>query len=330
MNYSTRAARAARNMKALLPQTFASLGKKTFGESVYNEVMNAAAAEPKAAAGNNAIETSPLWQVVAKKAAETVSREIVSIMPYVTDVQTDLQVRDRRAMPVVKVPVYSSVGDPLINATNWKQSHLANSYVDVQTVRVSRPAMISTYDMSNGEQLERTLTLLAETVAQGVYGQFMSAILAACKTPTAKPALTPESARKLSAIFSDRRTTHGLFLAPEHYAELIPTKTTDISPKGFGAFGIDNIARTSMLGNDIDGIAIARDAVAGMVGIPEILYDMPGLITARMPDVAGIPMLLKTHFDYETEMLEVSVESVCGFAVTVPDYVKTLTFGRAE
>ena len=328
---------AAKNVAAMLPRTFETFGSQMFGPSAANEAK--AAIEAKAAmsgtpkaepTNNNSLTASPLWQVVSQKAAETVSREIASIMPYVTDVRTDLQVRDPQALPIVKVPVYSGTGEALINATNWEQSEVTNTYVDIQTVRVSRPAFLSTYDMANGEQMERIITVLMRTVAQGVYEQFLSACIAANETPTAYPALTPESARALSAIFGDQRVTHGLFLSPAQYANLIPYQTIGIDPKNFGAFGIENIARTSMMGNDIDGLAIAREGVAGLVGVPEVLFNMGGMDVYRLPDVAGIPMLLKTHFNYGRELLMVSVESLCGFSVLVPGYVKTLTFGRAS
>lgn len=333
-----KALKAAMNMIAMFPKAFDTHAGHMFGEDVKAAAVKAATeanilktAEPQAATvNNNNIATGPLWQVVSQKAAETVSREIASIMPYVTDVRTDLQVRDPRALPVVKVPVYSDFGDALINATNWDQSAISNSYVDVQAVRVSRPAFLSTYDMANGEQMERVVSGLMRVVAQGVYAQFLAACVAANETPTAQPALTPESARALSAIFGDQRVTHGLFLSPAQFANLIPYQTINIDPRTFGAFGIENIARTSMLGNDIDGLAIAREAVAGFVGVPEVLFNMGCMDVYRLPDVAGIPMLLKTHFDYNEERLKVSVESLCGFSVLVPAYVKTLTFGRAQ
>lgn len=324
--------RAAENLSKLLPNTFNNTGSNLFGESVCAAIRDNAekTGKPLAApVNNNSLTTSPLWQVVSQKAAETVSRNIAPFNMFVTDVRTDLQVRDPRALPIVKVPVYTGVGDALINATNWDQSAIVNNYVDVQTVRVSRPAFLSLYDMANGEQMERVVTSLMEIVAQGVYGQFLNAVIAANETPTSCPALTPESARALSAIFGDQRVTRGLFLTPTQFANLIPYQTIGIDPYNFGAFGIDNIVRTSMLSNDIDGIAIARDAVAGVVGVPEVLYSMGGMDVYRLPDVAGIPMLLKTHFDYNEERLKVSVESLCGFSVLVPEYVKTLKFASA-
>lgn len=318
-------------MRAMFPRLFENEGRRVFGDALFENTKAAGALEPQAApVNNNNIATGPLWQVVAQRAAETVSREITSIRPYITNVYTDLQVQDPNALPIVKVPVYSSFGDALINATNWDQSAIVNRYVDIQAVRVSRPAFLSVYDMANGERMENVISGLMHVVAQGVYKQFLTACVSANSTPVAMPALTPESARALSALFGDQRVTHGLFLPPVQFANILPYQTIDIDPRNVsGAFGIENIARTSMLGQDIDGLALARDGVAGFVGVPEILFSMGGMDVYRLPDVAGIPMLLKTHFDYNEERLKVSVESLCGFAVTVPDYVKTLTFGRA-
>lgn len=293
------------------------------------EVVNRLVAEDKITnvdANGNTISTTALWQTVAARWVDKTRRIIAPIQSTIADVYDDLQVRNPNALPVVQVEVINSMGDAIIDCTDWSQSAVNNTYVDVTMHRVSRSFKLSTYDLQRGERIESKVAAAMETVAQGVFNQWLSTITTAVSTPTAEAALTPAVAAGLSAAFGDKAETHSLLLDPVSYSALVPTNTFALNPEAEGAFGIRHIYK-SMLTTGVNGVAIAEGGIVGAVGVPAILERMPNIEVRYLGTIAGIPMLLKSHFNNDGETLNCSVETMAGFTIADADRIATYTFG---
>lgn len=277
-------------------------------------------------AQGNTISTSALWQTVASRWVDKVRKIIAPVSDFVTDVYEDLQVPNPNALPVVKVEVINSVGNALINTTDWTQSAVDNTYVNVEMNRVSRPFVLTTYDLARGERIESKVAAAMETVAQGVFNLCMSAITTAVTTPDAEAAMTPAVAASISAAFGANAETDTLLLDPVAYSSLVPTNTFSLNPDASGAFGIRKIHKT-LLPSGVNGIATAIGGLVGAVGTPQTIQGHAGVEVRPLGTIAGIPMLLKSHFGYDGETIKCSVEALAGFTVADSARLKTYTFG---
>lgn len=275
--------------------------------------------------GNTLGSSSELWKVVSEKYVDGVRQILAPVKDMILDVQPDLQVRNPDAMPVVQVEVIKSMGDALVDATSWDQSAIQNEYVDVKLHRISRPFKLTMYDIMRGERIESKIGAAMNAVAVGVVNQFFKAT-----SSLSNETLTgfdPETCASLSGAFGADAETDVLILDPENYAKIVPTNGFSLDPKIEGTYGIGKIYKSLIVGAPAgtNAIALNRDAIAGAVATPEILMDQPGTSTQYLGEIAGIPMLLMSKFDYDTQTIKCSVETMAGFALTTSDHIKTYT-----
>lgn len=275
--------------------------------------------------GNTLGSTSELWSVVSERYVDGVRKILAPVKDMILDVQNDLQVRNPDACPVVQVEVVKSVGDALVDATNWNQSAIQNEYVDVKLHRISRPFKLTMYDIMKGERIESKIGAAMNAVAQGVVKQFFSAT--AGLTNETLTGFDPDTCASLSGAFGADAETDVLILDPENYAKIVPTNGFSLDPNVEGTYGIGKIYKSLIVGApaNTNAIALNRDAIAGAVATPEILVNQPGTSTQYLGEVAGIPMLLMAKFDFDTQTIKCSVETMAGFALTTSDHIKTYT-----
>ena len=127
-------------------------------------------------ANGNTIASTELWKGVSEKYADNVAKVLAPVKDCILDVQTDLQIRNADACPVVQVEVIETMGDAMIDGTTWDKSDIKNKYVDVKLHRVSRPFKLSAYDIMRGERIESKIKAAMESVANGVVSLFMNAV----------------------------------------------------------------------------------------------------------------------------------------------------------
>lgn len=271
----------------------------------------------------NAIATEALWKNVSDKWVDITKKHIAPVRDCITDVITDLQVRNPKALPVVQVEVVTGAGSALVDPQNYNQSELANKYVDVTLHNIVRPFTLSIYDVQHGERIESKLTAAIEAVLQGVYGQFVTTAKTVASESAA--AMSPETAASISAAFGASAETDRLILDPVNYAKLVPTNGLSLNPATEGVYGIGKIYKSYIDGGTTEGIALAKDGIVGSVATREYFNEMPGC-NVRHINVDGIPMVIVTAFDWDTHTIKCSVETLAGFAITDESRVKTYTF----
>ena len=254
-----------------------------------------------------------LWRGVSEKYADGVKKILAPIMPQILDVQTDLQVRNPDACPVVQVEVIESMGDAMIDGENWNKSDIKNKYVDVKLHRISRPFKLTAYDIMKGERVESKVKSAMETVAQGVFNLFVDTVKGAKFDPAVYGAseFSPEKCVELGTQTANGANT--VILCPALYSKIVPTNGLGLDPKTEGVYGIDHIYKAEM---DVATVAFERDGVAGAVATPEILLTNNGQGAQFLGEIAGVPMILISSFDYDTQTVKCSVETLAGFAVT--------------
>ena len=273
----------------------------------------------------NALAASDaLWKTVSEKWVDLTHKNIAPVKDFIVDVYPEMQVANPKANPVVQLEVITSVGDALIDATDFNQTELANKYVTCELKHISRPFSLSMYDITKGERVESKLAAAAEAVAQGVYGQFVTAVKAAGEAET-KGAMSPEIAVEIGAAFGADAETHKLILDPVSYSKIVPINGLSLNPESEGVYGIGKIHKSYIDGGDTNGIAVTRDGVVGAVATKEVFEGLPGT-SVRQINVAGIPMLVLAKFDFDTHSIKVSVETWAGFTVTDATRVKTYKF----
>ena len=255
-----------------------------------------------------------LWRGVSEKYADGVKKILAPIMPQILDVQTDLQVRNPDACPVVQVEVIESMGDAMIDGENWNKSDIKNKYVDVKLHRISRPFKLTAYDIMKGERVESKVKSAMETVAQGVFNLFVDTVSAAKCDPViySIDEFSPEKCVELGTRTANGANT--VILSPALYSKIVPTNGLGLDPKTEGVYGIDHIYKSEM--KNLHTVAFERDGVAGAVATPEILLTNNGQGAQFLGEIAGVPMLLISSFDYDTQTVKCSVETLAGFAVT--------------
>lgn len=272
--------------------------------------------------GNTLGSATELWSTVAEKFVDETRKILAPIDKIHTDVTYDLQVRNPDALPVVQVEVVKSVGDALVDATNWNQSAIENEYVDVKLHRISRPFKLSVYDITRGERIESKIAAAMNAVAQGVLGQFFTA--AASASEHTVTGMDPETAASISGIFGADAETDILILNPVQYSKLVPTNGLSLNPETEGVYGIGKIYKSLIPGAAYDGLALATDGIVGALATPEIVTNQPGTYTQYLGTFAGVPMILMGKFDYDTQCIKASVETMCGFALTTAKHVKKI------
>lgn len=278
--------------------------------------------------GNNSLGSSAeLWQGVADKSADTIKGIIAPVKDFILDVQPDLQMRND-ACPVVQVEVINSLGGPLINGENWDISMIQNKYVDVKLNRVSRPFMLTAYDLMRGERVESKVKAAMKEVALGVVSLFFDA-LDGSQPHTNLTSFSPEVCATISGAFGDKAETDTLLLSPTNYAKIVPTSALSLNPDVEGAYGIRKIYKTAGFTTDrVHAVALTRDGVAGAVATPEIVFNHEGQGMQYLGEVAGIPMVLISTWDYGKQAIKCSVETMAGFTVT--DNSKVMTYSITE
>ncbi len=272
----------------------------------------------------NTLATGDLWQGVSEKFAESVSKIIAPVKDCILDVQTDLQVRNPDACPVVQVEVIESMGAAMIDGENWNTSAIKNKYVDVKLKRVSRPFKLTAYDIMRGERVESKVKAAMEAVAQGVNILFMTEVfntmLETKKSSEAVADFSPEKVAEISGVFGAKSDVETLILSPVAYSKIVPTNGLGLNPNVEGAYGINHIYKgdtsysLSSMGEGADYIALGKGAIVGAVATPEILFTKVGQGMQYLGEIGGIPMVLISSFDYDTQTVKCSVETLAGFA----------------
>lgn len=271
----------------------------------------------------NTLSSADLWKGVSEKYADGVKKILAPVASQILDVQTDLQLRNPDACPVVQVEVISSMGDALIDGQSWDVSAIKNKYVDVKLHRVSRPFKLTAYDIMRGERIESKVKAAMESVAQGVNKIFYEAfgeVESINLLLKSGERLTPEKAVSIPGHLN----ADSLALNPYHYSGLVPTNGLGLDPKTEGVYGIGHIYKDETIDNAVVGFAWEKDGIVGAVATPEILFNKVGQGMQFLGEIGGIPMVLISNFDYNTQTVKCSVETLAGFAVT--DAKKVMTF----
>lgn len=270
----------------------------------------------------NSLATDNLWKTVSEKYVDKVRKILAPISSIYTDVYPDLTVRNANASATVQVEVIDSVGEAIENNADWDKSNITNHYVDVKLDRISLPFFLTAYDLGHGERIESKVGAAMEKVAQHIVKKFYTAA-AAGVSATTLTGFDPETCASLSAAFGNDRETETLILEPAVYAKIVPTNGLSLNPAAAGTYGIGHIAK-SLIGVDgVNAIALAKDAVVGAMGTQEILLNQPGQFVQSLGTIAGVPMTLIGHWDYDKQAMKMSVESFAGFTQTSADFVKT-------
>lgn len=273
--------------------------------------------------GNTFGTTTELWKGVADKSTDTIASILAPIKNFILDVQPDLQVRNPEACPVVQVEVISTMGGALVDNEAWDKSAITNKYVDVKLHRISRPFMLTGYDLMRGERVESKVAAAMKEVAQGVVGQFMASIKQSDATLFAISKFDPETVATLSGAFGEVAETDTLLLSPDNYAKIVPTNALALNPEAEGSYGIGHIYKCSQMAKAGCSImALTKDGVAGAVATPEIVFSHQGQGMQYLGEVAGIPMVLISTWDYDKQAVKCSVETMAGFTKTDDSKVK--------
>lgn len=267
--------------------------------------------------GNTFGTTGELWKGVADKSTDTIASILAPIKNFILDVQPDLQVRNPEACPVVQVEVISTMGGALVDNQAWDKSAIENKYVDVKLHRISRPFMLTGYDLMRGERVETKVAAAMKEVAQGVVSQFMLTLCRPDGDHTTLTSFSPEVAATISGAFGDKGEVDTLLLSPANYAKIVPTNALALNPNAEGTYGIGHIYKSSQMGATLADIyALTKDAVAGAVATPEIVFSHQGQGMQYLGEVAGIPMVLISTWDYDKQAVKCSVETMAGFTLT--------------
>lgn len=315
---------------------FPEIAMRHYGEATVRQLMSSSV---KMAVDTNTLgQTSQtLWQTVASKAIDTVSKKYAFLDGLTTDIREAVTVEGPGAYPIVNVEVVTGAGDALTDATDWEKSALANKYVPVTLHRKSRPGGLTSYDLMNGERIETKLAAMVESVMAGAYADFCAAVAAVMPSTLASTtapasgkagvyvydpaAWGPETvARDISPLFGEYGPVENLVLTPDLLAPLIPVNALSLGYAQPGTYGIDRIESTAGLaaavtGNKCGGLALRKNAIC-MAAAPPPLDGMTSLGVRSLGTVAGIPLCLKMWEQPGQEIVWFSVETMVGFAVS--------------
>lgn len=273
---------------------------------------------------DNTLESNTLWAKMSEKFADKCKKILAPLGGVVMDVQTDLQVVNADALPVVGVEVVNSMGNALVDTNTWDSTAVNSSVVNVQLHRISCPFTLTAYDLQHGERVESKITAAAETVAKGVVAQFATAIAGVDAETISE--FSPAAAAEMSGVFDVE--TNALLLSPAQYSKIVATSTHSLDPAAQGAYGINHIFKSTGTG---DIVALTSDAVAGAICTPQVLLNHAGsgIEVRQIGSIAGFPMLLKAQYDWN-EKLKCSVEVMAGFTVANSDGIKVYSVGDTE
>lgn len=273
--------------------------------------------------GNTLGSASDLWKGVAEQAADTIADIVAPVKGFILDVQPDLQMRNPDALPVMQVEVITTMGGALVDTDNWDVPATTNKYVDVKLHRISRPFKLTAYDLMRGERVETKVKAAMKEVAQGVVKQFYSVVEVA--SPATITEFGPEKCAEISGVF-DGKETDTLLLSPKAYSAIVPTNGMSLNPAIQGVYGINHIYKSGLtISEACDVTALTKDAVAGAVATPEIVFNQQGQGMQYLGEIAGIPMVLISQWDYNKQCIKCSVETLAGFALTDAKNVKQYT-----
>lgn len=277
------------------------------------------------AENSNTLDSSDnLWKGVSEKSADTVKKILAPVEGLIMDISDGLSCPNPNATPTVQVEVITSMGDALVDPTDFEQTAVNNKYVDVKTKLIARPFTLSVYDIMHGERIENKLRAAMESVAQGVVKQLNDAIAAESIEATELTGMSPEIAAEISGAF-DTDETHALTLKPSQYAKLITTSAIGLNPEIEGTYGIGHIYKSALMPASVDAYAITRDAIAGALTTYEVAnVPTAGVDVQFLGYVGGIPMVLRSQWSFN-QTLKCSVETLCGFAVTDKSKIATYT-----
>lgn len=174
----------------------------------------------------NTLETDTLWAKMSDKFADKCRKILAPLGGVVMDVQTDLQLTNPDALPVVGVEVVNSMGNALVDTDTWDGTNVNSSVVNVQLHRISCPFSLTAYDLQHGERVESKITAAAETVAKGVVAQFAAAIADIDAEHITE--FSPAAAAEMSGIFDTE--TNALLLSPAQYSKIVATSTLSLNP----------------------------------------------------------------------------------------------------
>lgn len=174
----------------------------------------------------NTLETDTLWAKMSDKFADKCRKILAPLGGVVMDVQTDLQLTNPDALPVVGVEVVNSMGNALVDTDTWDGTNVNSSVVNVQLHRISCPFSLTAYDLQHGERVESKITAAAETVAKGVVAQFAAAIADIDAERITE--FSPAAAAEMSGIFDTE--TNALLLSPAQYSKIVATSTLSLNP----------------------------------------------------------------------------------------------------
>lgn len=96
--------------------------------TISNKVEGVMNEENEAATG---VATSALWKSVSEKVADKTAKILAPLDGITIDVQTDLQIVNPDALPVVQVEVIDSMGQALVDTATWDASSVTNHYANV-------------------------------------------------------------------------------------------------------------------------------------------------------------------------------------------------------
>ncbi len=318
---------AEQNMALLLPRTYAAITGKTAPAPA-----PAADAAPEASMQiNNTTATSPLWETVwTGGVVDKTRRLMASLRPLFMDVSTGFDVSNPKAMPITKINVLNSIGSAREDVTDWEQSNINEKWVDCQTHRISVSFSMTLKEIQNGATVRDKVAAAGHAAALGVLNRLYKTIQDAGISPVAKPAMTPEVATELSALFDDKGETDVLLLDASSRAKLLKVYDYNLDPNKDGVFDIGMIRKCTMLDTGWNGLALSAGGIGGMIAEPD-LSPLTGLDVQRLPlgEEYGISLVLKTWLKPGEERIWFSVETVCGFTVADPDRIVPLTFQSA-
>ncbi len=283
-----------------------------------------------------------LWSTVAGSAVDAASKKYFDLTRFSHATVPAVQLPPG-VQPVINVPVVLGAGEAKENLTDWATSALSQKYVPVAATRVSTPFGLSTYDIADGENLNKFLAAAVESTMAKVTAIWTAAVAATVPDDAATTAPTAEAvgkfvtdastwgpeviAKEVSKVFGDYGAPDCLVLSPDLYAAVIPTNALSLNPSVTGTYGIGTMGMSAGLAAVGKGAGKGVAVRAGGLGVVNTVPDLAGLDGVAVRDlgtVNGVHMLLKTTVDPLRETFYCSVETYFGAKVLNPQAVSVL------
>lgn len=334
--------------KALFPELYMTAEERT---AANNRMLEKVRAEMSAKGldatmvDNNQLgsSTDELWQVVAPEAIDAVSKKYFDLTNTTHRVEYGVP-GNPKVCPAVMVEVVTDAGEAIVNATNWGDSALVNDYVPVTLSRYSRPFVLYNNDLMHGERIATKLAAAVESVLSMVVNAYLATAKAGTTNTLTVAADTFDPAfvaHNISALCGEYGGIDDVILSPTLFAKLVPTDALSLGTQP-GTYGVGQIhstaglnltpasgsAKTSTAG--LQGLAVRKNGIAAAFGVPDLSNLQNGVAVRSLGTIAGIPMLLKSWIDPETEGIWNSVEAMAGFAVATADSIHLLQTAAAD